>query len=91
MYANIGFWMARLDEESSYLCTLNTAFGRYRFKRLLYGVHRIVAEIFSDIPNVMLYSNDILVYGSTIEKHNMCLRQVLQRSFEQGVIYFRKK
>ena len=31
---NKGYWHVELDEESSLLCTFNTPFGRYRFKRL---------------------------------------------------------
>lgn len=29
-----GFWQVRLDDESSHLCTFNTPYDRYRFKRM---------------------------------------------------------
>ena len=29
-----GYWQVKLDEASSLLCTFNTPWGRYRFKRL---------------------------------------------------------
>jgi Reverse transcriptase (RNA-dependent DNA polymerase) len=32
------YWSIRLDEESSYLCTFGTPFGRYRFLRLPFGI-----------------------------------------------------
>ena len=33
-----GFWHVALDESSSYLTTFNTPFGRYRWRRLPFGV-----------------------------------------------------
>ncbi|XP_046861263.1 uncharacterized protein LOC124454503 [Xenia sp. Carnegie-2017] len=32
------YWHKKLDEESSYLCTFNTPFGRYKFNRMLFGI-----------------------------------------------------
>lgn len=34
-----GFWHVELTEESSYLTTFNTPFGRYRWKRMPFGVN----------------------------------------------------
>ena len=33
-----GFLQVRLDDESSHLCTFNTPYGRYRFKRMPFGI-----------------------------------------------------
>ncbi len=33
-----GFWNLKLDKESSYLTTMNTLFGHYRWKRLPFGL-----------------------------------------------------
>ncbi|KAL9977699.1 hypothetical protein ACROYT_G015132 [Oculina patagonica] len=33
-----GFWQVCLDDESSHLCTFNTPYGRYRFKRMPFGI-----------------------------------------------------
>ncbi len=33
-----GFWHIKLEEESSYLTTFNTPFGRYRWKRMPFGI-----------------------------------------------------
>ena len=32
--AALGFWQIKLDDESSFLTTFNTPFGRYRFTRI---------------------------------------------------------
>ena len=36
--AKSGFWQIKLDEESSYLTTFNTPFGRFRWKRCPFGI-----------------------------------------------------
>ena len=33
-----GFWHVELDEEASFLTTFNTPFGRYRWKRMPFGI-----------------------------------------------------
>jgi len=33
-----GFWQLKFDEPSSYLCTFNTPFGRYQYRRLPFGI-----------------------------------------------------
>ena len=36
--ASNGFWQVELDKESSFLTTLNTPFGRYRWKRMPFEI-----------------------------------------------------
>lgn len=40
-----GYWQVELDEASSYLCTFNTPFGRYRFTRMPFGL-KSASEVF---------------------------------------------
>ena len=40
-----GYWQIKVDEESSGLLTFGTMFGRYKFKRMPYGIHS-ASEIF---------------------------------------------
>ena len=84
--ATSGFLQLKLDEPSSYLTTIATPFGRYRYLRLPFGIcsapevfHRTVTEAFSDIPGVHTYIDDILVAGSTEDEHDTRLRAVLDR------------
>ena len=37
--AQCGYWQVKLDKESSALCTFNTRFGRYAYKRLPFGIN----------------------------------------------------
>lgn len=96
--ATSGFWMCKLSEKSSYLTTFNTPFGRYRFKRLPYGVscapeyfHRIMTEMFGDIPGVAVYSDDILVSGQTLQEHNERLNIVFKRAKKYNVKFNKEK
>ncbi len=90
--ASSGFWQVKLDEKSSLLCTFNTPFGRYRYKRLPFGIssapevfHRIMSDIFMDIPGVDTSMDDIIVYGANQEEHDERVRQVLQKCRESGL------
>ena len=40
-----GFWHVKLDDSSSDLTTFNTPFGRYRWKRMAFGI-RSAPEVF---------------------------------------------
>ena len=46
-YARNGYWNVKLDEESSYLTTFNTPFGRYRFLRMPFGLRMSQVVYFS--------------------------------------------
>ena len=37
--ANKGYWQIPLDKASSFMTTINTPFGRYRFTRLPFRIH----------------------------------------------------
>ena len=65
--ASSGFWQIELDSDSSKLCTFNTPFGRYRFKRLPFGIcsaqdvfQDAMSSIFDDIEGVEVIVDDIL-------------------------------
>ena len=47
------FWHIQLDEESSFLTTFNTPFGRYRWLRLPFGI-KVSSEIFQKHLNQVL-------------------------------------
>ena len=43
--ASSGYWQIKVDEESSKLLTFATPFGRYKYKRLPFGIHS-ASEVF---------------------------------------------
>lgn len=78
--ANSGYWQIPLDEESSKLCTFQTPFGRYRYKRLPFGIksapevfQRTMSHMFDDIQGVEIVMDDILVWGESLAEHDFRL------------------
>ena len=93
-----GFWHVRLDERSCMLTTMGTPFGRFRWKRLPFGIvpapevfQQRLDEVLMGKDRVQVIVDDILVYGEgdTVEKadaaHDRCLHALVQRADEEGL------
>lgn len=92
------YWHKKLDEDSSYLCTFNTPFGRWKFNRMPFGVcssadvaQRMVDDNFGDIPDVLAVHDDIIIAGKTLQEHDKALQLVLQRARERNIKFNREK
>ena len=90
--ARSGYWTIKLSHESSMLTTFNTIYGRYRFKRLPFGIisaqdefQRRVDEAYEGLQGIAAIVDDILVYGRTKEEHDANLRAMLERTRERGI------
>jgi hypothetical protein len=92
--ARSGYWNIKLTESSSYLTTFNTPYGRYRFKRLPFGLvcaqdvfQRKVDETFGDLRGVTGIADDIVVVGYKEDgsDHDENLRAVIERARETGL------
>ena len=86
------YWSVRLDDESSYLTTFSSPFGRYRFLRMPFGLscsqdifQRKVNETFEGLTGVSVIVDDILIHGRSRQEHDERLRDVLERAKAQGV------
>ena len=93
-----GYWHVKLDEESSFLTTFNTQFGRYRWLRLPFGLN-VSAEIFqrklhqvlSDIEGIACIADDIIVIGNGVDVeeatkiHDQRLLMLLKRCEDVGI------
>jgi len=87
-----GYWHITLDEESSKLTTFQTCFGRFRWKRLPFGLS-VSAEIFqkrlldtfSDIPGIVCIADDVIIYGRDLAEHDKRLHKFLHRCSEVGI------
>ncbi|UYV76105.1 K02A2.6-like [Cordylochernes scorpioides] len=71
--AKSAFWQVPLSENTSKYLVMSTPFGRYRFLRLPFGIssapeifQKIMHKIFCDIPNVVCYIDDLLIWGNSI-------------------------
>ena len=86
------YWNVKLSDQSSYLTTFNTCFGRYRYLRLPFGLicsmdifQQKMVESFENLPGVVVIVDDILVFGKTREEHDFNLRAALQRALDKGI------
>ena len=74
--ASSGYWQIEVDKESSSLLTFGTTIGRFRFKRLPYGIHsasevfqKTISSIVSDIQDSTNSQDNIVIWGKTIAEH----------------------
>ena len=66
--ATCGFWQVRLDEKSSYLTSMNTPFGRYRWLRMPFGLNSApevwrMHELVEGLTGVEVIADDFLICG----------------------------
>ena len=86
------YWHQELNESSSYLCTFNSPSGRYRFKRMPFGIScasevakKMVEKHFGDIKGALPIFDDIIIGGKDIAEHDQVLRKVLSRARERNI------
>ena len=92
--ARHGYWSIVLDHESSLLTTFNSPFGRYRFKRLPFGL-KVSQDIFQEkmdmileqCPGTLGIADDIAVFGATSEEHDRHLHNLMQVPRKYGLIF----
>ena len=87
-----GYWQIPLTRSSSLLTTFQTHIGRFKFKRLPFGLNsanevfqKRVSQVFGGIKGVKVMYDDVLIFGSTEEEHNERLRTALGRARKNGV------
>ena len=89
-----GYWHQQLDEESSYLTTFNTEFGRYQYTVMPFGAtvagdvfQRKLDQCFGHLENVIVIADDIMVVGkqNNHKDHYIALKQLLKIARECNV------
>ena len=90
--ARSGYWKVTLDEESSYLTTFNSPFGRYRFKRMPFGLKMSqdvfqskIDQTFEGCNGAVGIADDIVVFGKTAEEHDENLHGMMERCQNTGL------
>ena len=88
----------RLDENSRRYCVIATHKGLYAFNRLPFGVssapaiwQQTIEDILRGIDGVVVFYDDILIWGANQEEHDSRLRTVLRRFEEAGLRLRREK
>ena len=81
-----------LAPESRYITTFATHNSLWRYKRLNFGTNS-ASEIFQhtihqkihDIPGVINFSDDVIVFGKTLEEHKRALQAVFEKFSAVGL------
>ena len=87
-----GYWHIPIDYESSLLTTFNTYLGRYRWKRLPFGIC-VSSEVFQKrlhqalegLQGVVCIADDIIIHRKDTETHDQNLNAFLQRCLDVGI------
>ena len=92
------FWNIKLSDDISKLCTFNTPFGRYSFKRLPFGIssapeilQRKNTQLFGDIENVHVIFDDIIIAAANDNEHDTALKKLLERTRKFNVKFNKDK
>ncbi|PIK48832.1 hypothetical protein BSL78_14290 [Apostichopus japonicus] len=87
-----GYWHVQLDYESSLLTTFQTSYGRYRWKRLPFGLcvsseifQKKLVEALDSLDGVVCIADDVIIHGKDTEQHDKNLKEFLKRCQEQGI------
>ena len=87
-----GYWNVELDEESTYLTTFNSPFGRYRFLRMPFGLKMSqdifqakIDQTFEGCQGVVGIADDIVICGKTTEKHDCHMHGMMDRCHATGL------
>ena len=90
--ARNGYWNVKLHEESSYLMTFNTPFGRYRFLRMPIGLRMSqyifqfkIDETYCDCQGAIGIADDVTVYGKNEKEHNLPINETMERTRKAGI------
>ncbi|CAG2232155.1 unnamed protein product [Mytilus edulis] len=99
-----GFWHVNLADESSFLTTFETPFGRYRWTKMPFGIspapeyfQQFLEREIENLPGVRTVADDIIIYGEgqTIENatldHDRKLKALLDRCRERNIKINREK
>lgn len=80
------YYHFELDPNSREITTFVSRSGVYRFCRLMFGIksapelfQREMENLFRGIKGLIVYMDDLLIHGATVEEHDLILEQVLDR------------
>ena len=96
--AKDGFLQVKLSDKSSHLTTFWTPYGRYKWKRMPFGIstapeefQRRLSSALKGLKGVSVVADDILIYGKDQAEHDDNLRNILKRARECGLKLNKKK
>ena len=92
--AKAGYWGCELEEDSQSLTTFRTRFGRYKFKKLPFGLNisqdvfqQKIDEILENCPGTIGIADDIVCFGKTEEEHDQNLLTLMNEAKQHGLVF----
>jgi hypothetical protein len=92
--AKAGYWSVELEDASQILTTFRTPFGKYKFKRLPFGLsvsqdlyQEKIDHILENCPGTIGMADDIAVFGKTEEEHDQNLITLLNEAKKNGLVF----
>lgn len=80
------YYHFELHPESRTITTFVARSGVYRFRRLMFGIksapelfQREMENLFRGIKGLIVYMDDLLIHGETVEAHDQALTEVMKR------------
>ncbi|XP_011678692.1 uncharacterized protein K02A2.6-like [Strongylocentrotus purpuratus] len=94
MYGCHWYWGVDLDRESNLLTTFNALYGRYRYRRLPFGLN-FSQDIFREKMDYILeqcegtigIADDVVVYGKNADEHDRNMVKLMNVSKEYGLVF----
>lgn len=87
------FHQVEITESSRDITTFITNWGLYRYKRLLFGVNcapelfqNLMESILAECPNIVVFIDDILIFGNTEAEHDAAVRKALTVLNRYGIM-----
>ena len=89
---NHGYHQLEIHPDSRHITTFSTHVGLRRYKRLSFGINaaseifqNAIQQVLSGIHGVRNISDDIIVFGRTVQEHDNRLEQVMARLKEYNL------
>ncbi|XP_055634002.1 uncharacterized protein K02A2.6-like [Toxorhynchites rutilus septentrionalis] len=87
-----------ISERSREITTFISKYGLFRYKRLMFGVcsapelfQKVMETIVAGLEGVVVYLDDLVVFGKSEEEHATRLQTLLDRLEEYGILLNSKK
>lgn len=81
-----------LSEDSKKFTVINTHRGLFKYSRLVYGLssspgifQKIMVNLFSNVPSVVVFYDDILIKNKDLESHLQSIKEVLEILEKNGL------
>jgi hypothetical protein len=88
-----GYWQVSIQEQDREKTAFSTSNGLYHFTVMPFGLvnapsvfQRLMNLVLANVPNVLVYIDDVIIYSTTWETHLQQLETVLQRLEEARLV-----